>query len=108
MDCKGAIVLENMIEENTTINADTGLIQELFYVLIENSIIYRDVQKPNRFLRVTSERNGSANLDIHFMDNGIGVSPDLGERIFEMFVVGTTTPQGPGLGLYEAKVISKN
>jgi signal transduction histidine kinase len=36
-------------------------------------------------------------------DNGIGISPDLKDKIFDMFFRATESVQGSGLGLYILK-----
>jgi signal transduction histidine kinase len=41
--------------------------------------------------------SGSEGIEIHIIDNGRGIDPDIRERIFEAFF--TTKPQGKGTGL---------
>jgi len=102
----GLVRLDNHVSENINLNIDVDLVENLFTIITENAVKYRDIQKPDPFLSVTAQKNKTA-VHIVFADNGVGIQPELRAQIFDMFVVGNNDHKGHGLGLYEAKVIAK-
>ena len=67
--------------------------------LVSNAIKYRDNHKDNHSLKVTAEVS-ARDLELRFMDNGIGIEKEFLPRIFEMFYRATERSEGAGLGLY--------
>jgi signal transduction histidine kinase len=102
----GLVQMDNLVSNDILIKVDADLMDNLFAIIAENAVQYRDPLKGNPFLRVTANKNKSA-VHIVFTDNGIGISDELRLHIFDMFVVGNNDHKGYGLGLYEAKVIAK-
>ncbi|NJL15042.1 MAG: hypothetical protein HC913_19935 [Microscillaceae bacterium] len=71
--------------------------------LLENSIHYRD-PSPDVFSVIKLEMKADDNfIELKITDNGIGISPEVKERVFDMFFRGTERSQGNGLGLYLVK-----
>lgn len=70
------------------------------YNIFENAVLYACEVNPHVKIMVESLKD---QVHIEIMDNGLGVPPELAERIFDMFIVATDQPKGFGLGLYIAK-----
>ncbi len=87
-------------------NIDVEQIRRVFDNLIENTIKYSNVEKPKIIINTKIENN---NILIQFCDNGVGVSDDKIEHIFEQFYRGdesrNSKKDGSGLGLYVCKYI---
>ncbi|MBL0742171.1 PAS domain-containing sensor histidine kinase [Chryseolinea lacunae] len=82
--------------------SDPWRIAEILRNLISNAIKYRQLDE------VTPEIGIKINIDhlraeIIFADNGIGISEENLERIFEMFYRATEQSDGSGIGLYIVK-----
>ncbi|HEV8514661.1 MAG TPA: ATP-binding protein [Cyclobacteriaceae bacterium] len=81
--------------------SDETRLRIIFNNLISNAIKFH---RPNHnpFINITASE-----LPEHFEfkveDNGMGISPDLKDKIFDMFFRATETVQGSGLGLYILK-----
>jgi signal transduction histidine kinase len=66
--------------------------------LISNSIKYYDKNKTDSFINISATENeGFINLTVE--DNGIGISEEHHNRIFDMFYRATNHVKGTGLGL---------
>jgi len=66
------------------VQADPLQIQRLFYCLLDNAIIYRDLQRPLR-IRISAGRLPSGPWEFRVQDNGIGIEPQHNERVFQIF-----------------------
>ncbi len=88
----------NNIEYITT--DETGL-HYILKCLLDNAISFSNSHGEKK---VNLEFNKSEDwLTIKVNDNGMGISQDVGDRIFEMFFRGSELSQGSGLGLYIVK-----
>ncbi|HYG17472.1 MAG TPA: ATP-binding protein, partial [Ohtaekwangia sp.] len=67
--------------------------------LISNAIKYRDGNKANPFIKIEVHVE-PATMTLYFSDNGIGISEEWQEKIFDMFFRATERSEGAGLGLY--------
>lgn len=93
-------IFENKTDK--TFKSDPLRLQMIFNNLISNSVRYKDSQKQNSYVKVTSDfQNGE--WVIVFEDNGIGINEESLPRIFEMFYRGTQKSDGSGVGLYIVK-----
>jgi signal transduction histidine kinase len=90
------------IHEAAPLNSDHYRLMVIFNNLISNSIKYKDPQKTEPAITIEGMIT-SETMVIYFKDNGIGVSKDMVERIFEMFYRATDLSEGSGLGLYIVK-----
>ncbi|HYG19286.1 MAG TPA: ATP-binding protein [Ohtaekwangia sp.] len=90
------------IHEAAPLNSDHYRLMVIFNNLISNSIKYKDPQKKESAITIEGMIT-SETMVIYFKDNGIGVSKDTVERIFEMFFRATDLSEGSGLGLYIVK-----
>jgi len=71
--------------------------------LISNGIKYCDDSKPDRFVKISTIRDGTKKLCI-VEDNGIGIPDEFTDRVFSMFQrFHPTIAYGSGLGMYIIK-----
>jgi ligand-binding sensor domain-containing protein/signal transduction histidine kinase len=91
-------VIDGLKELN--INTDRGLLGEILYNLLENTIVFRadSGSKVNISGGVAGDK-----IKFKIIDNGIGMDGKIQEKIFDMFVKGSEKSQGLGLGLYIVK-----
>lgn len=90
------------------ISADNEKIRQVILNLIDNSIKYT----PSGFIKVRLSKDKASNkISLRVEDSGVGVSPELMDRLFEKFSRGDDKNKlhvnGTGLGLYVAKEIIK-
>ncbi|MDX1627360.1 MAG: HAMP domain-containing sensor histidine kinase, partial [Fulvivirga sp.] len=87
------------IDLKKTIKCDPFLIKIIFENILENALMFR--KSPNRphqvKVKITKE---NAHLVMITKDNGIGIKPELKDKIYDMFFVGSDRSKGRGLGLY--------
>ena len=88
--------------DNVPFYSDPWRIAEIFRNLISNAIKYRNFSRPDPRidLKITITPK-SATID--FSDNGIGISAENLEKIFNMFYRASEQSDGSGLGLYIVK-----
>ncbi|MCK6617263.1 MAG: PAS domain S-box protein [Cyclobacteriaceae bacterium] len=82
--------------------SDPWRISEIFRNLISNAIKYRQPQTARAMVHVTVEIT-PAMATIIFADNGIGISEEDIDKIFDMFYRATERSDGSGIGLYIVK-----
>ncbi|MFT6961188.1 MAG: signal transduction histidine kinase [Flammeovirgaceae bacterium] len=99
--------LISSIPLNIEIETDKELLTTLCSNLIRNSIDYQNPEKETSFLKVNCKRIGVGWLELNFEDNGFGINQEAQAKIFEMFFKASENHKGAGLGLYEAKLISR-
>jgi len=90
------------VDEQVPLYSDAYRFMVVFNNLMSNAIKYRDLTKDKQEIdirvKVTLE-----NVMIQFADNGIGISENLLQKIFDMFFRATEKSEGAGLGLYIVK-----
>ncbi|HEX5146169.1 MAG TPA: ATP-binding protein, partial [Conexibacter sp.] len=81
-----------------TVRGDAVLLASLFGNLLGNALKFRDSRPP--VVRVGCMR-GIDTWELSFADNGIGIEPEYGERIFQVFqrLHGRDAYDGTGIGL---------
>src|SRR5213078_2124355 len=73
-------------------------LQQVLINLVTNAFdAMRDVPIPERRVRVMTERDGDATVEVRVADRGTGISEELRESLFDQFV--TTKEEGLGMGL---------
>ncbi|MBI4163693.1 MAG: HAMP domain-containing histidine kinase [Candidatus Aenigmarchaeota archaeon] len=73
--------------------------------LVGNSMKYKHPQRDHVTIRITYRLNGE-NVEVSVEDDGIGISPENKERVFERgYRAGETNIEGTGVGLYLVKTI---
>lgn len=79
-----------------TVNGDAVLLTQLFENLISNALKYQDANTPH--VHISTESSDQEHT-ISVTDNGIGISPDYQDRIFEIFRRLHTQKTFPGSGI---------
>lgn len=90
------------IPDDFGLMTDLARLQVILNNLISNAYKYHDWKKPERFIKITAERN-EHDVVIEIADNGVGIAPAYQQRVFEMFFRASETSEGSGLGLYIVK-----
>ena len=96
-------IIHHVQVEGVDFYSDPWRISEIFRNLISNAIKYRAINKariPEVWVKVHID---NIRTDISFADNGIGISQENLNRIFEMFFRATDQSDGSGIGLYIVK-----
>jgi signal transduction histidine kinase len=96
------IKFENEIPTDLNVVNDGRRMRVVLMNLISNAVRYHDRSKANKYIRLYSQATDSS-FSLHIEDNGIGIAPQLHDKIFEMFFRGNEMSQGSGLGLYIVK-----
>lgn len=98
--------VEIRIEEDMpAVEVDAGAVELCLANYISNAIKYSDPGKPERWVEVAAHLDelpdGDGEVVIEVRDNGVGVSPDAQERVFERFYRAEEASglEGTGLGL---------
>ncbi|AHY08041.1 ATP-binding sensor histidine kinase [Serratia plymuthica] len=77
---------------------DSIQIQQVLINLVMNAIeALSEVSDRARTLRITTLNPDDGRVELRIMDNGVGLDPDVMERVFDSFY--TTKAQGMGMGL---------
>ena len=99
------IVIDNSNLKNKEVFANHMHLRQIFVNLLNNAATYCERQ-PQIHINFNPQKNG---LEILIRDNGIGISEEDKEHIFENFYRGSkfSTINGAGLGLYIAKEFTK-
>lgn len=100
--CNPGNVVRVEIHNNTTspVASDPTLLSLIVLNLMENSIVFRSAEDP--FVKCLISNDNDV-LTIQVIDNGIGISLDNKDRIFDMFYRGSEKSIGNGLGLFMVK-----
>jgi signal transduction histidine kinase len=99
-------VILNISEENCNLFFDRKRLTVLLTNILHNAYKFRDLNKPNRYIKVDVESK-SEKLLICVEDNGIGIDAEHLPKIFDMFYRASEKNHGSGLGLYITKEIIK-
>lgn len=95
---------EVVIQSARSFYSDRRLIDTMLRNLIDNSINYSRREATNRYVRIHVADSEKGVL-IRVEDNGIGISAEVRDHVFDMFYRGTEVSKGTGLGLYIVKNI---
>ena len=82
--------------------SDKNRVNIILNNLISNAITYQDPKNSDPLVNVKVDMTDTE-TNIVVKDNGIGISKELQEKIFEMFFRGSESSDGSGLGLYIVK-----
>ncbi len=103
------IEINLIVPNNETVFADENMLSTVFRNLLSNAIKFSQ-QKSIITVKVVSANN---NVEVHVIDNGIGISKENQKKLFRIDVhhstMGTSNEKGSGLGLILCKeLINKN
>jgi PAS domain S-box-containing protein len=92
----------NLPKEHVPFKSDATRLSIILSNLISNAIKYANVYKNDNRLEITVEISPEEGKFI-IKDNGIGIRPELADKVFDMFFRAHEYAQGSGLGLYIVK-----
>ncbi len=97
------VKIKTTIEPSAKVfKSDALRIKIIFNNIISNAFKYYNPNTKQAYLKIHAQINAQE-AHIRFEDNGIGISEEYLERIFEMFFRGTSKSEGAGLGMYIVK-----
>jgi signal transduction histidine kinase len=101
---KKNIILKMDMDSNNRINTDEARFKQILFNLIGNAVKFTPI---NGEIIVKTRKNGQNQVDIHIIDNGIGISREDMNKLFKPFqqidMSITKHYPGSGLGLYLTK-----
>jgi len=89
------------INENIRYNTDEELLKIIVSQLIENAVSFNNTTKQHKVLISMNATNQTINISV--TDNGIGISTNDMDYIFDLYYRGKTVDRGSGIGLYLVK-----
>jgi signal transduction histidine kinase len=93
-----------LITSDEEILTDAVHLKVVFSNLISNSIKFsKRAEKPNVVIDFSKNKEDKT-YQIVFKDFGMGIDPEVRDKIFNMFFVATEHKRGIGLGLYSVKL----
>ncbi len=92
------------IDKNLSIKTDKYLIKLHLKNLLDNAFLYTSDKVDINYIEVQLKKIDSKFYKIIVIDNGQQI-PNSDKDIFKMFYRGSIKSNGPGLGLYESKII---
>lgn len=101
-----ALHIELATEADMKVRVDTGHLEQILTILLDNALQHGRAPSGERFVRIEARRQGPRRLPVlDVVDRGPGVAPEVRERLFEPFF--TTSVQGHGLGLFVARELAE-
>jgi signal transduction histidine kinase len=96
------VIVGTKFSNRKNLFTDEKILHSILQNLIENAIKYQNhaIPKPRIQISVSDFENM---LRIEISDNGIGINPNIQNKIFDMFYRGNEISGGSGLGLYLVK-----
>ena len=93
------VKLSHDLPKDLEVETDGIRLNVILNNLIANGIKYHDPSKDDRYVKISASNEGNS-LIIEIEDNGIGISKDYKDKIFDMFFRASDKSTGSGLGLY--------
>ncbi len=106
-DFNNRIGISYKLDAEHKIYTDASVLQIILRYLVNNSIQYLDTHKEQHEIIFKTASSPSGFYQIHVLDNGVGVDPQLVPDLFNMFSKGSSEAQNPGLGLYDANLLAE-
>lgn len=99
------IQIEVDVDKELKVSSYVQELEHVFIVILNNAkdaLISNDIKDP----RITiASKEDDRFIKLKFCDNGLGIRPEIQEKIFEPYFTTKHKSQGTGLGLYMAKMI---
>ena len=99
---KNKVRINLEMDESRPLITDKNRLNIILNNLISNAITYQDPSKNDPLVNIKVDMSDTE-TNIIVKDNGIGISKELQEKIFDMFFRGSENSDGSGLGLYIVK-----
>ncbi|PWT92487.1 MAG: hypothetical protein C5B55_06330 [Blastocatellia bacterium] len=106
---QGREIVVDIEPELPVVRVDERAVSEVVYTLIDNALKY---SPPQTKITISVKRFDDAMIEMAVEDRGIGITPELRERVFDKFFratrdadISTHQPSGTGMGLAIAKGI---
>jgi signal transduction histidine kinase len=96
------VAIKVNINQTTSIHSDKSRLNIIINNLVSNAIRYQNAEIPNPFVDINIDTSDTE-TGIIIKDNGIGISKELHEKIFEMFYRVSEESVGTGIGLHIVK-----
>jgi signal transduction histidine kinase len=90
------------IDEKQKVTADLFRLQLVLNNLISNAIKYYNPYETHPYIEIAVSSN-TKSFELIVSDNGIGITEEFKDKIFNMFQRATTQAHGSGIGLYLVK-----
>lgn len=90
------------IDDDAVLYSDKSRIKMIVSNLLANALRYHDPEKPDPYVNI-SILPKDAGVALSIQDNGIGISRDKHEKVFDMFYRASVLSEGTGIGLYIVK-----
>lgn len=94
--------IHTKIDPAVELHSDKSRIKMIVSNLLANALRYHDPNKPDPYVNIVV-KNNDGGVSISIQDNGIGISKDQHEKIFDMFYRASVASEGTGIGLYIVK-----
>lgn len=95
-------VIPDITYSTEVFKSDALRMKIIFNNIISNAFKYYNPHTQQAYLKINIQVNAQE-AHILFEDNGIGISEEYLERVFDMFFRGTSKSEGAGLGMYIVK-----
>lgn len=106
IETKNLVVKCELAAADSTITGDSARMQQVIWNLLQNAVKFTPA---GGLIRINTSNDSRGHLRIDIIDSGIGMEPDVLQRIFDAFEQGETTPLrkfgGLGLGLTISKAL---
>jgi hypothetical protein len=89
-----------------TLYTDPMLLRTILFNLVDNAFRFSK-RKENSYVSVSLQKLAGNEVCIQVRDNGIGIQPEIRNKLFTMFFRGTVNTSGTGLGLYIARIAAE-
>ncbi len=96
------IDIQNEVPKNMVLPSDAMRLKIVLNNLMNNAIKYHDHNKESKYIRI-SVASTIHGTNFSVCDNGMGISPEHHDKVFNMFYRASDKSKGSGLGLYIVK-----
>ncbi len=87
------------VEQQMDLYTDKERLTMILALIFSNAIVFSDDHKRIKTIHISANMTDS-HYEVALTDNGIGITPENKERIFQLFYRGSEKSKGTGIGLY--------